>query len=275
MNDFSNIFVKKRRNASRIDLSGFSPILMSPSTPTPNYDSESSEDAPRAFTDRVYSDKLSYHSTCKKSISESNIFYSLSSFTPTRREAVISLSPQTPRSPNLNVKVCNLHEKIGGLRRAVGIKTEKIIYDTSIDDFDTRLFNSKISCKTNIMILIITQDGHFGCFTEDVIPISNNTNSVISTSRNMFLFTASNKNSTSTTFYYRRYNNKQSLVLYPNCNVDNFFCCYNAFCVDCDKCVYFKQDLHDTYEPTNGHGLFDDLISHSSYCERVIAIEWV
>ncbi|KAL7717483.1 hypothetical protein QTN25_005290 [Entamoeba marina] len=224
MTNLSNIFVKRRRNAARLEAVFNSEIF---STVVPGFESESSEEASRSLTERMFSESFAPNTLSSKSISDSNFIshcsYGFNSLTISRRDSLVSLSPPSPQSARSKLNVSNLHEKIGGLRRAVGIKTEQIIFDSNTEGFDTRIFNSAISCRSNVMILIITKIGHFGCYCENVIPISSETNSVISSTNNMFLFVASNKSHLQPTLYYRRYNNKESIILPPNNSVDMFF----------------------------------------------------
>ncbi|KAL7718543.1 TLDc domain-containing protein [Entamoeba marina] len=273
MSHMCNIVVKKRRSTIIYDQDNnyLSFSLFQ------GLDSESSEDYTKVFLDHEKSDSWSFQSTPNWSMTD---FYVSSPFTYgfsslSRKDSVISASPNLHQAARPNPNVYNLKEKVGGLRRAVGVKTENIIFDTNTDGFDTHTFNNKIGYKSNVMILIITKDGHFGCFNEDVIPLAQSNSSVLASSKNLFLFAASNKSHHPPTIYHRRFKTRKSIILCPNNDLNNFFDCHASFCVGCDKKIHLKEELYDVYGVKSDSSSFEELKLQNAYCERIIAMEWI
>ncbi|KAL7711968.1 TLDc domain-containing protein [Entamoeba marina] len=241
-------------------------FIMSPRLPSP-------EDYPLNFSNSP----LSQSSVVNKSISDSFLkspfMHGFSSLLSPRGDSCPSFISNTPLNILNESFVHNLHEKIGYLRRAVGIKNESVIYDSNTDGFDARSFNSKITCKTNIMILMMTGNSCIGCYAEDTIPLSKPEKIVPVKSKNMFLFYMENGSSNVPTLYSRKFEQLNSFVLCPDNDTSNFFNCYSAFCIGTDQIIHFKEDLYDTYEPNNGKYLFDD--DDIMFCERFVALQWI
>ncbi|ELP87626.1 hypothetical protein EIN_146300 [Entamoeba invadens IP1] len=119
------------------------------------------------------------------------------------------------------------------------------IYNSDMSDFDPRVFQSMITCKDELVFLVITDTQTFGFYQRDLVPIASKTTQLTVNSESSFLFCQRN-NMPSPFVFPRRGAKKPCLCLYPETS-NSVFGCVNAFWIDKNGCISFYPDIRNNF----------------------------
>ncbi|BFU21464.1 hypothetical protein EHI8A_137190 [Entamoeba histolytica HM-1:IMSS-B] len=124
----------------------------------------------------------------------------------------------------------------------------EVIYDSLLQELDSRNIKSAIEYKTKILFIFETKSGVVGFYQEDMIPMLQFNKTNIVSSNNMWVFTV-NKNS-STSVFQRNTESKSSFSLY--CNDSHVVLnCYCAFWMNDMGLIQFNPLMKSSYTQGN------------------------
>ncbi|EDR26127.1 hypothetical protein EDI_024110 [Entamoeba dispar SAW760] len=133
---------------------------------------------------------------------------------------------------------------INCLKKTAQTTSFEVIYDSLLQDLDSRSIRSAIEYKTKILFVFETKSGVIGFYQEDIIPTLQLNKTNIVASNNMWVFTV-NKNS-STSIFQRNTESKSSFSLY--CNDSHVVLnCYCAFWMNDKGLIQFNPLMKSSY----------------------------
>ncbi|KAL7722724.1 TLDc domain-containing protein [Entamoeba marina] len=187
--------------------------------------------------------------------------------TSTPRSLFSTFTQSTPRSGKspfqentsneINLKIgMDFQQKVNFFVEQTGLGWFSVVYDSYIDDFDSRTFNSKISCMENIMVLCITKVGTVGFFHKNAIQ-HNDYMTHINDSDEFFVFTMINEK-TEPVVLTRKANENKTITTYP-IHEKNFV---------------FHSMIKDSYDLSVNllNPFTDNSICEKTDCERLVVL---
>ncbi|BFU21188.1 hypothetical protein CL6EHI_152740 [Entamoeba histolytica] len=180
-------------------------------------------------------------------------------------------------SPNVHNEkpIYRLVERIGFIRRNIGIKTEKIIFDSNQDGLDNRILSSKVFGKESILFICIADGIRFGCFHKDIIAPFNKCPSNEFYSKGSFIFFIKDNISVCETILKRLNKNQPNIELHYCPEKDTVFSCINAFTIKSNGDVNLSELITHSFDCKEIQNILSLTFQRSSIvCKRLLAIQF-
>ncbi|EKE37012.1 hypothetical protein ENUP19_0158G0017 [Entamoeba nuttalli] len=151
-----------------------------------------------------------------------------------------------------------------------------ILYNSSIDGLTTRAFNSKVCCYSNVLIIVITEDGSiFGCYHPDVIcPAQSHCIQKSICKEGFFLFT---HNYTTIEKMTKKSKMEEVLTIHPQCESNFVLTIASAFWILADRTVHIHPSLKNHYYVKSPmlNPMLGRMINKVSYISTLLAVECI
>ncbi|KAL7712679.1 hypothetical protein QTN25_009694 [Entamoeba marina] len=158
-------------------------------------------------------------------------------------KCVTSTKTKVENEQSFEKEMYDAQKEISYILNALNKTQSTVIYDSNCDGFETRIFNSKITTKEDVVITIISQFGHVSFYQKSLVPLVNGHSSTILSSEQSSLF------------LFKKGLKKPEIKLYFNNSLRNKF---NLVLDDpSDKSSNFSELFNSTFE-------------ESYYCERLV-----
>ena len=192
-----------------------------------------------------------------------------------------SLSPTFTPEIIENIPIQNISrfdERVGYIKRAIGLKSPTIVYDSLINDFDNRTFNSCISGKRCLLFIVHCGQTIMGCYHHNLIGRISSSNVTECRSQQSFIFCIREGHLLSETVMKRKINRSYNICLYPHESHSFLFSCFNAFSIDMEKRVIISTTMKQSFNFKEFDNPFisdNDSSSYQLKCQRILAIQFV
>ncbi|EKE37032.1 hypothetical protein ENUP19_0252G0098 [Entamoeba nuttalli] len=190
-------------------------------------------------------------------------------------------SPRTPKSlrssgTNSPVELCeglSFEEKAEFFVNELGFNDFKIIYDSYIEELDTRTFNEYVLYQPNIILILILDDCQFGVYQNQPL-INNKYTSFINDSDNCIIFSFK-ANKKEPIIITRKSLETKTITTYPNTEKQFIFTMYSAFWLTTDGKVTFHQMIRKSYsiQPQVLNPFHEKTLSEKSNCNRLVVLK--
>jgi hypothetical protein len=128
----------------------------------------------------------------------------------------------------------------------LGFTDYQIIYDSAIDSFDTRTFNSKVLHKENILCLMLSNDAQFGFFQKE--KMKNLTfGAHLNQSREFLIFSFKSTQPEPILLTRKQQYQYNSITTYSNSERHFLFTVHSCFWLTTEGKVHIHQMLKDYY----------------------------
>ncbi|ELP94755.1 hypothetical protein EIN_341330 [Entamoeba invadens IP1] len=166
-------------------------------------------------------------------------------------------------------------ENLERLKNATKMSNAKLIFDSRVDEIDSRNLNSHIAYKDNIMVVIVTdQNEVFGCFHEEALPNASYEGSqqIVST-KNFFLFTWKNKIFKT---YERKENVDKTFNVHSTSTQQFVLSVFSAFWVLKTGEVYVHQNIKENYKikTTSNNPFFESSAKPNAQLKHLFVLQW-
>ncbi|ELP87886.1 hypothetical protein EIN_274730 [Entamoeba invadens IP1] len=176
----------------------------------------------------------------------------------------------TPRlsKNNKNNEIPRIVERLGFIRRTIGIKSESVLYDSAIDEFSGRALCSKVIGKSGVLFVAICDGLCVGCYHNDFIkdfPL----NAVFPSKKSFVVILKENVHVTNTVFK-RKTNSSKNISLFKNSEM--LFMAHGAFTIFQDGEICF--DDTDTFSKFSGFegNLPEDMSERNGKINRFLVV---
>lgn len=207
-------------------------------------------------------------------------FYSSRKYPKSKSSRLRSaLGREYSESPDSNISFESKIERIKSAIYYVSVSPSEsqyvqIIFDSLTDDFDTRTFNSRVCGKSNILLVVFHDEGQFGYYQKECVPLPYDLQQRKAKAETMFMFSFVS-NMRLPLIIRRKAREKAGLTIFPNCEKEMILVVYSAFWLRRDGTVFFNRFAKDVYQVPNMsvNPFTSKNYQDTVHCTRLVALQ--